>query len=309
MPCGHTVLVRGITILALKSRDCAACVCSVCDAPVLQPEDCAELMVRTQRRRANDFAATAADWQSLEEELADGEQPIAVPSASLLCALAAAFSSLRAPAFIAPPQLSFLSFAETTTVFNRFFDYLRDENTVSSATPRQWYRSLQQFAHNAQARPDGPTVSGNALPPSWRVELSRWRMRTVRLLTHRGCTKNDPSHCGIHKHGGRLWCGLQRHADDQTEDQVEMAGVDEGEILLMAEITALMKGSDLEEYPGSIDDLRALAEQKRVDFDGPIGNAGTHEGFSGQRGGEGDDEDIVLLASCIGRNETCDGKR
>ncbi|KAK5680437.1 hypothetical protein LTS10_007365 [Elasticomyces elasticus] len=265
LPCNHTVMVRDITIIALKTRDCAGYSCSTCGARVLQPEDFKELTLRPMLHRAQDYTATAADWLALDGQAVDDDYKIVVPAASLLCALAAALGSLRAPVLICPPALSFLSFPETSTAFNGLLITLHDQIWVQEHTALDWYNSLMDNVLNANSERVGSSINQEVLPSSWSEDLSRWLSRTVRLLAHRGCTKDDPRHHGIHKHRNKLRCGMQRFdgivsAEHETEEGDE-------EVKSMAEITAMLSESSIEGDSEPLDDLRALAEQEGIAFD------------------------------------------
>ncbi|KAK5725296.1 hypothetical protein LTR17_013059 [Elasticomyces elasticus] len=261
LPCGHIVVVREVMLQALQADSCAMYSCAKCEAPALQPEDFKELTLRTERRRTAAFVAINRQWQSLEGRIVEDTHKMLVPTNALLCALAAALSSLRPTLFIASPEMSFASFAETAAVFAGLEKEMQNEMVVYETTPLALYAMLRDAADVARGRQPG--ANETTLIPSWTEDLERWLRRAVRLLTDRACFRRHPKHVGVHKHEGRLCCGMQEPKTVISDRDVEMDENGE-EITSMAELADMFDGSTVVDDPTGLDDLEALARRDGI---------------------------------------------
>ncbi|KAK4902709.1 hypothetical protein LTR27_000648 [Elasticomyces elasticus] len=261
LPCGHIVVVREVMLQALQADSCAMYSCHKCEAPALQPEDFRELALRTERRRAAAFVAVNKQWRSLEGRVVDDTHKMLVPTTALLCALAAALGSLRPTLFIASPEMSFTNFAETGAVFTGFENKLQNANVTYETTPLALYAVLRDFADEARGRQPG--TDETTLIPSWTEDLERWLRRAVRLLADRACFRRHPKHVGVHKHEGRLCCGMQEPNVVMSDREVEMDENGE-EITSMAELADMFDGSTVVDDPSGLDDLEALARRDGI---------------------------------------------
>ncbi|KAK3653632.1 hypothetical protein LTR56_004487 [Elasticomyces elasticus] len=305
LPCGHIVVVREVMLQALQADSCAMYSCHKCEAPALQPEDFKELALRTERRRAAAFVAVNRQWRSLEGRIVDDTHSMLVPTTALLCALAAALGSLRPTLFIASPEMSFTNFAETAAVFAGFERKLQNANVTYETTPLALYAMLRDFADEARGRQPG--ANETTLIPSWTEDLERWLRRAVRLLADRACFRRHPKHVGVHKHEGRLCCGMQEPNAVMSDREVEMDENGE-EITSMADLADMFDGSTVVDDPTGLDDLEALARQEDVAFgeanDGENQQSPERECFQEQELPEGKSAEEELLAWDSGDDDT-----
>ncbi|KAK3673050.1 hypothetical protein LTR78_007161 [Recurvomyces mirabilis] len=234
LPCGHYENIRKIQIFAMKSPACSSYSCEQCGCRVLLPEDDRELMLRTERRRTKEHIRVTAEWQVLDDQVLDHSMQNLMPASALRCALAAALGSLRLPALVCPPELSFLHFAETSAVFHALDDTLKDMQTINARNAQELFEMLVDCVK--LARFDGPdsalTLSGQLLP-GWSEDLKRWLTRT--------------------------------HSDvlDQAEVSWEY-GIEEP-VTSMAELASMMSNTTIDHDPTGMDDLQALVHHGGVD--------------------------------------------
>ncbi|KAK3070235.1 hypothetical protein LTR53_010808 [Teratosphaeriaceae sp. CCFEE 6253] len=280
LPCGHTSIVRKISIDALLDSASSRYTCMVCSERVLQAKDDVELMLRTQRRRARMFASSNVDtWLAMKSHINEHEPSIRVSAESLLCALSASLNSLRAPAFIALVEMAFAGFPETRAVFNAFEDTFGNQSWVKEVKPDVLYEVLIELAESARPSIDGPTVADSVLPEAWYQDFSRWLIRAVRLLTDCGCTKLHSRHEGVHRHGNVVRIGLQDPTDDTFDDADGMDEESDGVVVSMAELAGLMGDASLEEDLTGLDDLNALPVLSGVDDDASaVSDSGSNQG-------------------------------
>ncbi|EMC92846.1 hypothetical protein BAUCODRAFT_27173 [Baudoinia panamericana UAMH 10762] len=97
LPCGHLVIMRRFTTLALSDEQYAACGSSVCGEGILLAKDLKELGLRSHRQRADAYVLTE-DWQHFDVNVLEDVKAVHSPVNAVLGASAAALASLRAPA-------------------------------------------------------------------------------------------------------------------------------------------------------------------------------------------------------------------
>lgn len=247
-PCGHESMLRKISVVGLMNEACLTFACPLYGERVLQSDDDNELGLRNVCLRAQAFLANNGAWTDMDQEIGEEREALHLPATAIMCALSGALGSLRLPALISPPEMSFIGLEETGLVFAEVEDTFGEGDWTITSTARELFDSLIGLASNAlESRYSSSEMVDAALPLGWEANLRRWFTRAVRLVSDRGCERDGRKHAGLHMHRGEFRCGVKdmREYDDATNDNDTQA---EGEpVMSMDELTKLMTGSNIEE--------------------------------------------------------------
>lgn len=254
-PCGHQSMMRKISLLALTVEGCVNFGCPTCGARVLRPKDNDELMLETVCLKAHTFVQNYSAWTDLDEGMRDDmteeeqQQRFELPALAVMYSLSGALTSLRLPALISPPELSYIGQQESQLVLAEFEETFGDGEWPVTGTVMEIWDGLEGVVRTALGEKlDASATPEDALPPGWMQNTQRWLNRAIRLVTDRGCRIASPEHRGLHLHDGDFYCGVLK-ADEYGDETMEADDLEDGDhkVTPMDELTKMLNGSSMNE--------------------------------------------------------------
>ena len=230
LPCGHSIHVRKIKILAMGDEECTTYQCPTCSSRVLTAKDDKRAVVDvSDYRDLESHKESNHLWRSLDKDhwLGVSEEMYTFTHKEIHETLGLAQWSLIGPRLFCPRALTAagLYWDELVAISDNFAAMFADGSERSEPmSPRALIELLCKAALSTDSGRGGP-VGEVQMPPDWETWLLCWIVRTVGFLCERGCGVGsaEDGHEGFHLHDD----GFRYSKAGVVTDQEEMVG--EGE--------------------------------------------------------------------------------